>query len=79
MLSMTTPKLLTCEEGDIALLSMNKEKQLDLDKTDLVPISRASVLLPFSFRKLAESQCLISTKQLDKDGGGKEPVGLADR
>ncbi len=35
---MTTPKLLTCEEGDIALLSMNKEKQLDLDKTDLVPI-----------------------------------------
>ncbi len=42
---MTTPKLLTCEEGDITLLSMNKEKLFDLDKTDLVPISRASVLL----------------------------------
>ncbi len=76
---MITPKLLTCEEGEIALLSMYKEKQLDLDKTDLVPTSRASVLLPFSFRKLAESQSLISTRQLDKDGGGKEPVGLADR
>ncbi len=76
---MITPKLVTCEEGEIALLSMYKEKQLDLDKTDLVPTSRASVLLPFSFRKLAESQSLISTRQLDKDGGGKEPVGLADR
>ncbi len=60
-------------------LSMFKEKQFDLDKSDLVPTSRASVLVPFSFRKLAESQCLISTKQLDKEGGGKEPVGLADR
>ncbi len=43
MLSMTTPKCLTCEEGDIALLSMNKEKQLDLDKTDLVPISFVAI------------------------------------
>lgn len=58
---------------------MYKERQLDLDKTDQVPISKASVLLPFTFKKLAESQSLISAKQLDKDGGGKEPVGLADK
>ncbi len=77
MLSMITPKLLTCEEGEISLLSMYKEKLLDLDKTDLVPTSRASVLLPF--RKLAERQSLISTRQLERDGGGKEPVGLAER
>lgn len=78
MLSMITPKLLT-REGQIALLSMYKEKQLHFDKADLVPTSKASVLLPFSFKRFAESQSLISAKQLDKDGGGKEPVGLADR
>ncbi len=44
---------------------MYKKKLLDLDETDLVPTRRAS--------KLAESQSLISTRQLGKDGGGKEP------
>jgi len=29
---MMTPKLLTCDEGQIAVLSMYKEKQLDLNK-----------------------------------------------
>ncbi|MGL5208219.1 MAG: hypothetical protein ACRC6Y_03115, partial [Cetobacterium sp.] len=58
--------------GQIAVLSTYREKQLDLDTTDLSPTSRASVLLPFTFKKFAESQSLISAKQLDKDGGGKE-------
>jgi len=68
---MMTPKLLICE-GQIAISSIYKERQLVLDKTDLEPTSKASVLLPFTFK-------LISAKQLDKDGGGKEPVGLANR
>jgi len=53
MPSMMTPKLLTCDEGQIAVLSMYKEKQLDLNKTHLVPTSRSLVLLPFTLQKVS--------------------------
>ncbi len=56
MLSMTTPRLLTCEEGDIALLSMNKEKQLDLDKTDLVPIVLFHCMVRYGSARLGTVQ-----------------------
>ncbi len=74
-----TLKLLNCWEGQIALLSKSTVKQLDLVKVDFVPISKTSVLLLLSFRKLAEIQSIISAKRLVKEGGGKYLEGLEER
>ncbi len=57
-------------------LSISTEKQSDLVRVDLVPTRKTSVLLLLSFRKLTESQSLISAKQLVKEGGGKVTEGL---
>ncbi len=74
-----TQTLLTCWEGQIALLSISTVKQSDLVKVDFEPISKILVLSLLSFRKLAESQSLISAKYLVKEGGEKELEGLEDR
>ena len=51
VLSRMTPRLLTWGEGETVELSMVIEKLLVLDKVDLGPMRRTSVLLLFSLRK----------------------------
>ena len=51
MLSRMTPRLFTWGEGETVELSMVREKLLVLDKVDLVPMRRISVLLLLSLRK----------------------------
>lgn len=48
VLSRITPRLLTWGEGETVELSMVIEKLLVLDKVDLLPMRRTSVLLLFS-------------------------------
>ncbi len=48
-----TPRLLAWGEGETEESSIVREKLLDLDKIDLVLISKISVLLLLSLRKLA--------------------------
>ena len=43
---------------------------------DLEPMSRASVLLPFSFRKFLLIQLRMSSRQVMREVGGMAAVGL---
>ncbi len=58
VLSKMTPKFLTWWEGE------TEEPSMELQDLELVPIRSTSVLLPLSFRKLAENQIFISWRQL---------------
>lgn len=58
---------------------MVREKLLTLDKVDLVPTMRSSVLSLSSFRKLEVNQDLISEKQWVREEGDREVSGLPDR
>jgi len=57
---------------------MGNVKLLILESVDLVATRRSSVLSLLSFRKFKVNQSLISSKQLVRDKGGSEEVGLLD-
>ena len=59
MLSRITPRLLTWGEGETDELSIVREKLLVLDRADLVPMRRTSVLLLFNLRKFRVNQVFI--------------------
>jgi len=65
---MGTPSMMMCEAGVFC----------DLVSVDLEPMSRASVLLPLSFRKFLFIQLLISSRQMVRDVGGRAVVGLEE-
>lgn len=58
---------------------MGNVKLLILERVDLVATRRSSVLSLFSLRKFEVNQSLISSKQLVRDKGGSEEVGLLDK
>lgn len=60
-------------------LSIVREKLSVLDKVDLVPTRRSSVLSELSLRKLEVNQDLISERQWVREEGGREVSGLLDR
>ena len=70
MLSRMTPRLLTWGVGDTVELSMVKKKLSTLDRVDLVPTRRSSVLSLLSLRKFEVNQDLIS--EAVGEGGGRE-------
>ena len=71
MLSRMTPRLLTWGEGEIDEMSMQMEKLFILERVDLVPIRKISVLSQFSLRKFWENRDLISWRQSDREVGGR--------
>lgn len=50
-----------------------------LERADLVPTRRSSVLSLLSLRKLSVDQDLISEKQWGREDGGRAASGLLDR
>lgn len=74
-----TPRLLTCGEGETEELSILREKLSVLDKVDLVPIRRTSVLLLFNLRKFWENQVFISEMQSVREVGGRVDEGLVEK
>lgn len=78
-LSRMTPKLLTWGEGETEDPSIEKEILLALDRVDLVPIRRTSVLSLLSFKKLEVNQDLISDKHEVREGGGRVTDGFPER
>jgi len=58
---------------------MGSEKLLIFDRVDLVATRRSSVLSLLSLRKFEVNQSLISSRQLVRDKGGSEEVGLLDK
>lgn len=60
-------------------LSIVREKLLDLDRVDLVPTRRSSVLSLFNLRKFEVNQDLISERQWVREEGGREELGLLER
>ena len=74
-----TSRLLTLGEGETDELSMEMEKSFILERVDLVPIRRISVLSQLSLRKFWENQDLISWRQSEREVGGRVGVGLVDK
>ena len=60
-------------------MSMVKEKLSTLDRVDLVPTRRSSVLSLFSLRKFEVNQDLISERQWVREEGGRKASGLLDK
>ena len=54
---------------------MEREKVSTFDRVDLVPMSKNSVLLLFSFRKLEVNHDFISERQEVREGGGRVEFG----
>ena len=79
MLSRVTPRLLTWGQDETEELSIVREKLLVLDRVDLVPMRRTSVLLLFNLRKFRVNQVFISVMQSVRDVGGRVDEGLVDR
>ena len=79
VLSRMTPRLLTWGEGETVELSTVRDKLSVLDKVDLVPMRRISVLLLFNCRKFWVNQFFISDMQSVREVGGREEVGLVVR
>ena len=59
-------------------LSMERVRTECLERVDLEPIKRASVLSELSLRKFKESHDLTSCRQAQREGGGREVVGLEE-
>ena len=74
-----TPRLLTWGEGETVELSILSEKLSVLDKVDLVPMRRTSVLLLFNLRMLWVNQVFILEMQSVREVGGREDEGLVVR
>ena len=58
---------------------MEMEKSFILERVELVPMRRSSVLSLFSLRKFWVNHVLISCRQLEREVGGRDMVGLVDR
>ena len=58
---------------------MERERLSALDRVDLVPTRRTSVLSLLSFRKLEVNQDFISDRQEVREAGGRVVDGLPDR
>jgi hypothetical protein len=56
-----------------------REKTLVLDKVDLVPMRRTSVLALFNLRKFCVNQMFISEIQSVREEGGRVDEGLDER
>ena len=69
-----TPRLLTWGEEETDELSIEMEKSFILERVDLVPITRISVLSQLSLRKFWENQDLISWRQSEMEVGGRVVV-----
>ena len=74
-----TPRLLTWGEEETDELSMEMEKLFILEKVDLVPIRRISVLSQLSLRRFWENQDQISWRQSEREVGGRVVGGLVDK
>ena len=79
MLSRMTPRLLTWGVGETGELSIVREKLSVLDRVDLVPMRRTSVLLLFNLRKFWVNQVFISEMQSVREVGGRVDEGLVER
>ena len=58
---------------------MVRKKLSALDRVDLVPTRRSSVLSLFNLRKFAVSQNLMSERQWVREKGGRVELGLLER
>ena len=67
MLSRMTPRLLTWGESETEELSIVKEKLTVLDKVDLVPMRRTSVLL--LFKEILGEPVFYFRNAISKEGG----------
>ncbi len=72
------PTLLTWGEGETDEWSIVREKLLDLDRVDLVLISKISVLSMLSLKKLTDNEDFISCRQSQREAGGREDLGLVE-
>ena len=76
-----TPRLLIWGEkgtGNPSMMMGGAGVCWDLAMMDFEPMSRASVLLPFSFRKFLLIQLRRSSRQVMREVGGMEMVGLEE-
>lgn len=77
--SRMTPRLLTWGEGETMELSIEREKLSTLDRMDLEPTRRISVLSLFSLRKFEVNQVCNSERQSIREVGGRVELGLVER
>lgn len=70
--SRTTPRLLTCGEGETDELPMVSVKLLVFERVDLNPMRRTSVLSLLSFRKLGVNHDFTSCRQAQREAKGEE-------
>ena len=76
-----TPRLFTCGakgRGHPLTMMGGAGVSWNLVRVDLEPISRALVLLPFSFRKFLLIQLRMSSRQVMREVGGMAVVGLEE-
>ena len=77
--SRMTPRLFTWGEGETMELSIEREKLSTLDRVDLVPTRRISVLSLLSLRRLEVNQVCSSERQSVREEGGRMELGLVER
>ena len=76
-----TPKLLTWGEkgtGNPSMMTGGAGVRCGLVRVGLEPITRASVLLPLSFRRFMLIQLRMSSRQVMREVGGMAEVGLEE-
>ena len=81
VLSRMTPRLLTWlvkDTGKPSIMMLGGGVVRILERVFFEPMSRASVLLPFSFRKFLLIQLLISWRQVVREVGGRAVLGLVE-
>ena len=79
VLSMMTPRLLTWGDGETVESSMVIERLGVLERVDLEPMRRTSVLSLFNLSKLWVNQVFISEMQSVREVGGREEEGSVVR
>ena len=81
MLSRVTPRLLTWGEkgtGNPLMMMGGAGLCCELVRVNLEPMSRASVLLPLSFRKFLLIQLRMSSMLVMREVGGMAAMGLEE-
>ena len=76
-----TPRFLTWGEkgtGNPSTMMGGAGMCCDLVMIDLEPMSKASVILPFSFRKFLLIQLRMSSRQVMREVGGMAAVSLEE-
>ena len=77
--SRMTPRVFISGEGETMELSIEMEKLSTLDRVDLVPTRRISVLSLLSLRKLEVNQVCSTERQSVREEGGRMELGLVER